>query len=469
MIDKFCSYSETREILLSGKMSCKTLVGNYLKRIVMSEEQDIFVEVFPNILERASLIDEKISKGKAGKLAGMIVAIKSNICHKGSSVTTSSETESIRHSSYSATVIERLLEQDAIIIGRVNADDRYFNNHNASLFCNDKSSFKGPAAAVSSGLCMAAISSDSSGTIRMPASKCGIFGLRPTYGSVSRHGFITLNPSYDQIGPITSSFQDLKKMTEVIVNNENEFKDDGISRLFSKRKNRREKLKIACLKDFLYLPALNDKIRNRVEKLSENLTNKGIQVDMLDFGFCDDVLPVYYILSSGESNSILANSMPHQHSSAIETSEVADFESYSACEYKKMILTGTYILTNEKYRPYYSQANKIRKSLMERMTALFVEYDFVMLPVAPNENFSNHTNNDPLSLMEQDRFTVLASLTGLPAISIPIGIESGNSYYGIQIMGPSFSENVLLENSENIQQEAAKLLNNDKKQIHENF
>ncbi|MBU0489959.1 MAG: Asp-tRNA(Asn)/Glu-tRNA(Gln) amidotransferase subunit GatA [Bacteroidetes bacterium] len=455
------TYSEIRDQLISGQLTCSLVTRSYLERILKYDNSRVFLEIFPEILDKAAEADKQIREGNIGKLTGMVIAIKDNISQKGRRVSASSSLDDGYEATDNATVIDRLLEEGALIIGRVSSDDFMFSNNGHSgelVTVSGTIEAVGAAAAVAQRYCMAAISTDSCGSIRLPASSCGVFGIKPTFGRVPRHGLISIVPSFDQIGPIARNNDDLLRILEVISGRDgddiyssgNQTPDFGNQRIFE-----RKKTKIVCLSDFLYLPALAEEVRQRVLEVMQILQDEGVSVSTEAFGYVEQVLPVYYALSSCEASSTLSRFhgvIPGRNSEVCDQ----EVESLPGNEIRKRILAGTYILSNEKYREYFGQAGKIRKLLMQRMAELFGKYDFVLLPVAGNVAFSHPSTGDPLSLLEEDRFTVLANLTGLPAISIPAGRSSNGVPFGIQLLGPAFCENNLLQASGIFQAAAAR-------------
>ena len=296
------SLSEVQSDLFDHKISCAALVQQYISRIDEKKNLNAFTEVFEkSAMEKAREVDEKIKSKTQGKLAGMVIALKDNLCYKGHKVSASSKILEGFESLYSATVVERLLAEDAIIIGRCNCDEFAMGSSNeTSAFGNvlnplditrvPGGSSGGAAAAVAADLCMASLGTDTGGSIRQPASFCGVVGLKPTYGRVSRYGAIAYASSFDQIGPITKNVRDAALIMEVMAG-----KDEYDSTVSSKpvpeySKNitsKPAKIRIAYIKDVIESNGLNPEIKAKVYATIEKLKAAGHTVESVDFPYID--------------------------------------------------------------------------------------------------------------------------------------------------------------------------------------
>lgn len=461
----FKTLRELQDQLESGKISCARLVEYYLGRIEEHKDLNAFLEVFAHdARSRATVIDEKIKRGKGGKLAGLIIGIKDNICYKGHAVSASSRMLENFESLYSSTVVNRLLKEDAIIIGRLNCDEFAMGSSNEfSAFGpvknpHDKTrvpggSSGGSAAAVAAGLCHAALGSDTGGSIRQPASFCGVVGFKPSYGRVSRHGLIAFASSFDQIGPFTRSVEDTALIYEVIAG-----VDDYDSTLSEREVEpatfgREDKpLKIAYLKDTLNNDKLDPEIKKGLEDLISRLKDAGHTVEGVDFPWIDYMVPVYYVLTTAEASSNLARydgihyGYRSERATDLEsTYKLSRTEGFGK-EVKRRILLGTFVLSSGYYDAYYGKAQKARRKVLDETNKIFGEYDLILSPTTPDTAFPiGEEKKDPTVMYLEDIFTVQANICGIPAVSLPWGSHSSGLPYGVQLMAPKFAEKELLE------------------------
>lgn len=460
------SISQIRESLDKGSLLCSDLVKQYISRIEENKHLNIFLEVFKDdALKRASLINEKIKNKTAGKLAGLVIALKDNLCYKDHKVSASSKILEGFTSLYNATVVGRLLEEDAIIIGRCNCDEFAMGSSNEnSAFGNvlnpldnkkvPGGSSGGSAAAVAADLCQAALGTDTGGSIRQPASFCGVVGLKPTYGRVSRYGAIAYASSYDQIGPITKSIEDAALIMEVIAGADNY--DGTVSRTpvpsYSKELSKdNSKIKIAYLKDCVEAKGLDVEIKNKITNIINTLKAKGHIVEAVDFPYLDFLVPTYYVLTTAEASSNLARydgiNFGYRSPNAFDlesTYKKSRTEGFGA-EVKRRIMLGTFVLSSGYYDAYYSKGQKVRRMLKNKVDEIFSSYDYILLPTTPTTAFDLGKNNaDPVAMYLEDIFTVLANHTGNPAISIPVGKHSNGMPFGIQLIGKKLDESGLM-------------------------
>lgn len=467
------SIAEVQKDLFSEKITCRRLVEEYLKRIEEKKNLNAFLEVFKDSsLKKADEIDNKIRNSaaeKTGKLAGTIIAIKDNICYKDHKVSASSKILDGFISLYSATAVERLLHEDAIIIGRTNCDEFAMGSSNEnSAFGNvlnpcdisrvPGGSSGGSAAAVAADLCIAALGSDTGGSIRQPASFCGVVGFKPTYGTVSRWGLIAYASSFDQIGPITKNVEDAEKILDVIAGTD-EFDTTCIvkrTELFSNQTFQSTRKKIAYLKDCIEHPGLNEEVKKTMLKIISELKQQEHQVEAVEFPYLDYLVPTYYVLTTAEASSNLARydgiRYGYRSKSAIDLESVykrSRSEGFGK-EVKRRIMLGTFVLSSGYYDAYYSKAQKVRRILRDKVSDILKEYDFILSPTTPDSAFRHGEISDPIQMYLEDIFTVLANLTGLPAISLPLGKKSDGLPFGIQLMGRKFGDKELLQFSKEV-------------------
>ncbi len=458
------SFSDIKSALSNGT-SAEEITNWYLTRIEEKKHLNSFLEVFTeSAIAQAKLVDQKLKNGSAGKLAGMVIAIKDNMTYKGHKVSASSKILENFESLFSSTVVERLLAEDAIIIGRTNCDEFAMGSSNEnSAFgnvlnpVNEKTvpggSSGGSSAAVAANLCTVSLGSDTGGSIRQPASFTGIVGFKPTYGRVSRHGLLSYASSFDQIGTFSVNAEDSAIVLEVMAG-----KDDFDSTLlqedskdFFPKFDSGKKLKIAYISDCLEREGINSEIRKRTEDIIENLKGEGHIVEPVSFPYLDQMVPTYYVLTTAEASSNLSRydgvHYGHQSTEAegVEnTYKLSRSEGFGE-EVKRRIMLGTFVLSHGYYDAYYTKGQKVRRVIQNKTNDILKEYDFILLPTTPDTAFEIGQNiDDPITMYLQDIFTVQANLAGNPAISLPLGNHSNGLPFGIQLIGDHFEEGDLL-------------------------
>ena len=458
--------SEVQDDLSTGKITCAQMVEEHLKRIEENKDLNAFLEVYAHdARSRATVIDLKLQKGNAGRLAGMIIGLKDNICMRGHRVSAGSHILESFESLYDATVVERLMAEDAIIIGRLNCDEFAMGSSNEySSYGPVKNpldqtkvpggSSGGSAAAVAAGLCHATLGSDTGGSIRQPASFCGLVGFKPTYGRISRHGLIAYASSFDQIGPLTTSVEDAALLYEVIAGKDQH--DSTMSQKEVEHIDLNDKdpqpRRIGYIKETLVHPSIDPEIRDRVLELIDQLKEQGHTVEPVGFPHLDHLVPVYYVLTTAEASSNLArydgihagyrSENAHNLESTYKLSRTEGF----GPEVKRRILLGTFVLSSGYYDAYYGKAQKARRLIKDETNRIFEDYDFILSPTSPHTAFSiGEEKTDPTKMYLEDIFTVQANISGNPAVSLPVGKHSNGLPFGVQLMAPSFEEKALLE------------------------
>ena len=455
------SYSEVKKALSAGR-SVVDIVNGYLSEINKQRELNAFLEVFEkDALEQAQIIDDKIKAGSAGKLAGIVIGLKDNICYAGHHVSASSKILAGFESIYSATVVERLLAEDAIIIGRLNCDEFAMGSSNETsaygpvknnlrLSCVPGGSSGGSAVAVSAGLCTVALGSDTGGSIRQPASFTGTVGYKPTYGVVSRFGLLAYASSFDQIGPFTNNVEDLALVLAVMSGKDPKDATSSSKKLTFQLGNKpTEKHKIAFLKEALENENVDPEVRAQLEKTIDELRAAGHVVEGVSFPYLDYLVPAYYVLTTAEASSNLSryDGVHYGHRSEVakgveETYVLSRTEGFGT-EVKRRIMAGTFVLSHGYYDAYYTKGMKVRRVLKDKTKEIFANYAFLLLPTTPATAFESGAVNDPIQMYLQDIFTVHANLTGNPAISLPIGQHSNGLPFGIQVMADDFNDEAL--------------------------
>ncbi len=439
-------------------------VQDYLKVIEQKKALNAFAELFAEeARHNAAILDQKIAQGKAGKLAGMVIGIKDNICYAGHRVSAASKILQGYVSPFSATVVQRLLDEDALIMGRLNCDEFGMGATNENSFYgpvlnhSDKNkvsggSSGGSAVSVQAGMCYASLGTDTGGSVRQPAAFCGVTGFKPTYGSLSRHGILAYASSFDQVGTITRSVDDAELMFSVM--NGPDGRDSTLAHLQTRPSDldARVPKKIAVLKEALEAEALEPDMKTALQTAIVKLKNEGHSVDLVDFPLLDHVVPTYYILAMAEASSNLSryDGMHYGHRSAKaatleETYKLSRSEGFGK-EVQKRIMLGTFILSAGYYDAYYKKAQKVRRLISESTMGILSSYDFILQPSAQGAAFAvGDSDPDPVKMYLGDIFTVQASLSGLPAISLPAGNNQAGLPLGLQLTGRRNGDYALLD------------------------
>ena len=465
LVYSFLNIEKLKADLKSGLTTCKDLTEQAIKQISENHRLNAFLEVFESsALAQALVIDEKIKSGTEGKLAGVIVGLKDNICYKGHKVSASSKILEGFESLYSATVIERLIAEDAIIIGRLNCDEFAMGSSNEnSAFgnvlnplnnsCVPGGSSGGAAAAVAAGLCHVSLGSDTGGSIRQPASFTGTVGLKPTYGRVSRYGLIAYASSFDQIGPITKTVQDAALVLEVISGKDKHDNTCSSEKVesYSSQIQEIKKYKIAYIKECVEAEGIDSEVKQIILNQIETLKSLGHSVEAISFPYLDYLVPTYYVLTTAEASSNLSrfSGIHYGHRTQI-TSDLENTYKKSRSEgfgkeVKRRIMLGTFVLSSGYYDAYYSKGQKVRRIIHEKTKDIFKTFDFILTPSTPGTAFEFGKNSaDPIKMYLEDIFTVQANIAGIPAISVPCGNHSNGLPVGLQLMCNYFEESKLL-------------------------
>lgn len=462
---QFKNINQLKGDLQTGKINCTTLVNDVLKNIEKHKHLNAYLEVFTeSALKQADIVNQKILNKTAGKLAGVIIALKDNICYKNHKVSASSKILNGFESLYSATVVEKLLKEDAIIIGRCNCDEFAMGSSNEnSAYGNVLNSLNekyvpggssgGSAVAVAANLCHVALGSDTGGSIRQPASFTGTIGVKPTYGRVSRYGLIAYASSFDQIGPITKNLQDAALITSIIsgkdeMDNTTSSAHTSCETINSSTK----KFKIAYIKDCVEAEGLDPEVKKATLTKLNFLKQNGHSVEEVDFPYLDYLVPTYYVLTTAEASSNLARFSGIHY--GFRSNDGKDLEStYKKTrsqgfgkEVKRRIMLGTFVLSAGYYDAYYNKGQKVRRLIQNKTFELLKSYDALITPSTPGTAFEFGKNSaDPIKMYLEDIFTVQANIAGVPAISIPSGIHSNGLPMGIQLMCNYFEEDKLFE------------------------
>ncbi len=459
------SLSVIQKDLLSGELDLQKLLAFYITRIEETKSLNAYLEVFnDSAYQKAAEVVLKIKEKKQGKLAGLIIAIKDNICYKDHKVSAASKMLENYTSIYSATVVERLLEEDAIIIGRLNCDEFAMGATNESSYFGpvrnyaDQSKVSGGssggcAVAVQANLCLAALGTDTGGSIRQPAAFCGVYGFKPTYGRISRHGIIAYASSFDQVGLVTQNVEDAAEILAVIAGKDaydSTASNKEVS-AYNQQLNLKKPVKIAYLKEALERDGLEEEIKTAFFKKIDQLREEGNEVKAVSFQYLDHVVPTYYILTTAEASANLSRyggvhyGYRSKNAATLESTYKKSRSEGFGDEVKRRIMLGTFVLSAGYYDAYYANAQKLRRLIQEKTLEILENYDFILLPTAPTVAFDiGKKEEDAVAGYLADIYTVQASLAGLPAMSVPLGNNSVNLPFGLQILSKHFEEDKLL-------------------------
>ena len=455
------------DFLRNNSDGCLQAVEHYLGRIRENLSLNAYVEVYDDeARERAKALDNKRLSGEnTGKLHGVIIAIKDVICFEGHKVSAGSKMLDNFSSLYNSTVVKKMLEEDAIIIGNCNCDEFAMGSTNensaygAVLNALDHTrvsggSSGGSAVAVQAGLCMVSLGSDTGGSVRQPADFCGIVGMKPTYGRVSRYGLIAYASSFDQVGIFGSSVSDVAALLEVIAGKD-EF-DSTVSQeivpAYTEKLQAAKDLRLAYFPEAIEHEGLDDEIRFSVKELISELGRDHL-VDAVTFEWLDYLVPTYYVLTTAEASSNLSryDGVRFGHRTKTDVADLQAFYKKSrsegfGLEVKRRIMLGNYVLSEGYFDAYFTKAQQVRRLISEKVKAIFEKYDVILIPTVPSTAFKlGSMQKDPVAMYLADIYTVFANLAGIPAISIPLWKHSNGMPFGLQIMSNKMDEVTLLQ------------------------
>ncbi len=467
------NHKEKLELIKAGKLSLADNVKHFLKNIDNQKDLNAFNFVFSDeAIEKAKEVEQKIKNNSAGKLAGMVIAIKDVLAYKDHPLTCSSNILKYFTSLYTATAVQKLIDEDAIIIGKTNCDEFAMGSSNEnSAFGNvlnpvDKTrvpggSSGGSAVAVAANLCDVSLGTDTGGSIRQPAAFCGVYGFKPTYGRVSRFGLTAFASSFDTIGPFTKNVEDAALVMEVISakdDNDSTSVDKIVPDFLASLKDER-KFKIGIPKEY-FADGLDEEIKTAVLNVADKLKLENYFVKEVSLPKTEYTIAAYYILTTAEASSNLARFDGARY--GIRSKDFNDLnEMYVNTrveglgkEVKRRIMLGTYVLSTGYYDAYYRKAQKVRRLIKEDFDNVFKQVDLLITPTTPTTAFKlGEKSDDPLKMYLSDIYTTSANLAGLPGISIPIGRNSEDMPIGLQILSQQFDEEKILQLAKHIQDE----------------
>ena len=461
------SLSEIKHGLAEKKFSSVELTKCFLERIEKFKKLNAFITICADqSIQSAQISDQKIAKNEAGELEGIPLAIKDLFATKGIRTTCGSKMLYNFIPPYESTITKKLLEAGAVFLGKTNMDEFAMGSANItshygnviSPWSTDKNlvpggSSGGSAAAVAGHLCAAATGSDTGGSIRQPAAFCGIVGLKPSYGRCSRYGMIPMASSLDQGGPITKTVRDAAIMLKIMAGYDEKDSTSINAEVVDYESfvgKSVKSMKIGIPKE-CHMEGMSQDIENSWVKGCEILKNAGAEIIDISLPYMKYALPVYYIICPAEVSSNLSRYDGVRYgfrASAKTLNEMYEKtrEEGFGDEAKRRILIGTYVLSAGYYDAYYAKALKVQKMIKQDFDRIFKTVDLVLTPSTPTSAFAiGEEPKDPVTMYLNDVLTVSANIAGLPGISVPISLDSRGKPLGLQLIGPRFREELLVQ------------------------
>jgi aspartyl-tRNA(Asn)/glutamyl-tRNA(Gln) amidotransferase subunit A len=454
-----------RAKLSSGEETCEARVAAYLSVLDERRRLNAFLAVFhDDALAQARAVDQKIADGTAGALAGMVVAVKDVLCMKGTITTCGSKILEHHEAIYDATVIEKLRAADAVIIGKTNMDEFAMGSSNENSAYGPVKhptdeervpggSSGGSCVAVAAGMSTTSLGSDTGGSIRQPAGLCGIIGMKPTYGRVSRYGLVAYASSFDQIGPFAHSARDCARVLQVIAGHDERDSTSAevpVPEYLTALTGSVAGLKIGLPKEY-FNDALNPEIRAALQRKIDILNAHGAEIIDVSLPHSEYTIPAYYILATAEASSNLARFDGVRYGFRADgAKDLTEMYTKSRSqgfgdEVKRRIMLGTYVLSAGYYDAYYKKAQRVRRLIQNDFFEAFKTVDCLLTPISPTTAFKlGEKMSDPLQMYLSDIYTVSANLAGIPGISVPAGADAQGLPIGLQLLGKQFDEATLL-------------------------
>ena len=459
------TFDATRRELESGETSVERVTAEFLNAVEAGKRLNAFLNVFRDqAMEQARAVDRKIAAGEGGPLAGMVVALKDVLCVEGEKTTCGSKMLEDFVSLYDATAVARLRAADAVLIGKTNMDEFAMGSSTEnSAFGPVRNpvdetkvpggSSGGSCVAVAAGMAHTALGTDTGGSIRQPAAFCGVVGLKPTYGRVSRYGLVALSSSFDQIGPFANTVRDAARVLQVIAGHDDRDStsagaavSDYEAALTGEVRGKRIGLPVEAFGE-----GLAPDIRQAVNRCVDILRAGGAVISDVKLPHAPYNISAYYILMMAEASSNLArfDGARYGHRSA-EARDLASMYTLSrsegfGAETKRRIMLGTYVLSAGYYDAYYRKAQRVRRLIQNDFFEAFKTVDCLLMPTTPTTAFGfGEKIDDPLAMYLSDIYTVSANLAGIPAISVPFGTDGQGLPIGVQVLGPQFGESAIL-------------------------
>jgi len=453
--------------LSCGELSCTDITNGYLLQIERKKHLNAFIEVFgEEALQRARTLDQKKDHPTSwGKLYGVVIGIKDVLCYKDHHVGASSGILKGYTAIYNATAIQRLMDEDAIIIGNLNCDEFAMGSsnehsvHGRVLNAIDESrvpggSSGGSAVAVQADMCMVSLGSDTGGSVRQPADFCGIIGMKPGYGRISRYGLLAYASSFDQIGIFSKNIDDLAQVLSVIAG-QDAFDSTCSSAAvpdYTTEINPEEKYRIAYFPQSMEHPSLDPEIKKNIQDWMGEMKAKGHSIEPVDFEYLDHVVPTYYVLTTAEASSNLSryDGIKFGYRTSQKTESLNELYKKTRSEgfgkeVKRRIMLGTFVLSTGYYDAYYAKAQQVRRLITDKTNSIFSQYDLIVMPTTPATAFKfGEKSNDAVEMFLGDLYTVYANLAGIAAISLPLFKHSNGMPFGVQVMSDRLQETKLL-------------------------
>lgn len=490
---RFTSIKDYHAALVAERTTCTQAVKYYLDQIAAQENLNAYLEIFSEeALSLAASLDAHRNQGKSlGKLHGVVIGIKDVLSYKGHKLSAASKILENYTAVYTATAIQKLVDEGAIIIGRQNCDEFAMGSSNEnSAYGPVKNAIDhskvpggssgGSAVSVQAGLSMISIGSDTGGSVRQPADFCGVVGLKPSYGRISRYGLIAYASSFDQIGIFSKTIEDAALVLEVMAGEDNFdstvsskpvpaysklIESKGIEST-EKESSQTEKAtnpkKVAYFKETLFHPGLDAEIKTQIENYLKELEAKGYLVEAIDFSLLSYLVPTYYVLTTAEASSNLSrfDGIKFGHRTKESITDLNDLYKKTRTEgfgeeVQRRILLGSFVLSAGYFDAYFTKAQQVRQKLVDLTSTVFSKYDLIVSPTVPTTAFGlGENNHSATEMFLADIYTVYANLVGIPAISIPLFKHSNGMPFGLQVMSDSFNEVGLLSFSKELMQSA---------------
>lgn len=459
---------QARRSILEGETTCQNLVGEALECIKNNDTFNIFLNVFESdSQDRADAVDKKIRSGLEPPLAGCIMGVKDILCMEGKTVTCGSHILEHYVSPYSATVVERLEEAGAVIVGKLNMDEFAMGSSNENSYFGPVKnpvdpervpggSSGGSAAAVAADLVPVTLGTDTGGSIRQPAAFCGVVGLKPTYGRVSRFGMVAFASSLDQIGPLGKNVDDVAEILKVIAGHDHRDStsvDTPVPDYPKELENldSMHELRIGIPKNY-FGEGLDPEINNAVLQSIKELKNRGFSVGDVSLPHSSYSVAAYYIIANAEASSNLARydgaryGFRNKDAANLHDMYLKSRSDGFGDEVKRRIILGTYVLSAGYYDAYYRKAQKVRRLIYQDFNKVFRDFDVLIAPTAPTPPYKiGEKIDNPLEMYLGDIFTIPVNLAGLPGLVVPCGKTASGLPIGLQIIGKHFDEVTILK------------------------
>jgi aspartyl-tRNA(Asn)/glutamyl-tRNA(Gln) amidotransferase subunit A len=465
---QFTGIANYHQQLQQGTVTCVQAVTHYLQQAQNQQQLNAMLALYSTeALERAAQLDAERSSGMPMQpLHGVVIAIKDVLCYKGHTVTAASKILEGFEPVYTASAVQRLLDDGAIIIGSCNCDEFAMGSTNENsawgnvLNALDETkvpggSSGGSAVAVQAGICMASLGSDTGGSVRQPADFCGIVGIKPTYGRISRYGLIAYASSFDQIGIFTHNVPDAALLLQSMAGPD-EYDSTALQTSLPACTNQLDtgkKFRIAYFNEALQHPALDKEINTAIADTINRLEKDGHTVEAVDFDLLEYIVPAYYVLTTAEASSNLSryDGVRYGHRTKEPVKDLTEFYKRSRTEgfgpeVQRRIMLGTFVLSAGYYDAYYTKAQQVRRLLVNKTNSVFSSFDAILLPTSPSTAFAiGEKSDDPIAMYLADIYTVFANLTGIPGVSVPLYKHPNGMPFGLQVMTKAEDELTLLQ------------------------